>query len=68
MAASNLSHCHHCGKKLRDTSFCHECGHAFCSPDCLSHHRAQEHDDDRKGTGPAHPPKQDDTGKGERAS
>ena len=34
--------CVGCGRKLRDALFCHNCGQAACSWECLSRHRAQE--------------------------
>jgi hypothetical protein len=38
---SVFTHCHQCGRKLRDAVFCPRCGQCLCSFACLDEHVAQ---------------------------
>jgi len=38
---SDFSHCHRCGRKLRDAYFCRQCGRCFCCCQCMEQHTAQ---------------------------
>jgi hypothetical protein len=41
MSSLGFTCCSECGKKLRTSFFCHECGQACCSLDCYCRHVAQ---------------------------
>jgi hypothetical protein len=44
MSAVVFNCCAECGKKLRTSFFCQECGQPSCSLDCYCHHEARHAD------------------------